>query len=172
VLLINIVKSFALALVAALMVLNTAGGTVADRRASARLDVPAVFGGFPFVNKRRFTSLTIPPHSGLRHSRMESHPAPSLFDAGWQYIFHCHATNSTDDVYHLLERRLRYYGLKTAAAGEISGERLHPRLLTFEGGGYIGSVSLYPTHFSGRVANTQRAELWDIIVFVSAVPAR
>jgi len=103
---------------------------------------------------------------------MESHAVPSLFDAGWQYIFHCRAPNSTDDVYHLLERRLCDSGLETAAVGERHGERLHPMLVTFEGGGYVGSISLYPTHFSGQVANPERAELWDIIVFIRAVPTR
>ena len=163
-------KYVSISLTILLTALSAVGNGVRTQSVVA-LSVPELFKGFSFVNQRRFASQTIPPKSGLHHSTTVSHSVPPSFRAGQQYIFHCHAAISTDSVYHLLERRLQDAGFETGAAGERHGERLHPSVLFFKGGGYSGLISLYPTHFSGRVANTQRANLWDIVVFVSAAPA-
>ncbi|MDX6303541.1 MAG: hypothetical protein QOI77_510 [Blastocatellia bacterium] len=137
---------------------------------SGQLNIADLFQGFDFVNQRRYVTLTIPPPSGLRHSRTASRHFPGRFVAGWQYIFHHRGSHTTDELYGLLERKLHDSGLEVDVIGSVSGERVHPSAILFNGGGYVGSVSLYPTHFSQCIADTQQGKRWDIILFINKSP--
>lgn len=105
----------------------------------ARLDYREVFHDFDFVGSCSAAEADARA-CAFPHRSKASLPKPEAFEAGRRYVFHYPDSTDRDLLFEALENRFRSLGFETDLSGPVSGMRLHPNVLVFEGREHAGMI--------------------------------
>jgi hypothetical protein len=148
---------------------NTASRPASDTNdGKPRVDFAEVFRGFDFAGSR----VVHAEDDACPFGEKDARPLPGEVEEGRAYVFHRQDSADRDPQFGALQERIESLGIETSVSGHtITGNRLHPEILLFQGKGYVGNVM---GHAHRTVSNSGEqslsSEVSDYVLTLVKVP--